>query len=269
MGDVALRLSELYVYPVKSAAGIRLDAGDVVDTGLRFDRRWMIVDDEDTFVSQRSEARLALLRPHLEDDALRLTAPGMEDLRTPLHARASTRRRVRVWNDVVPAVDAGAEARTWLRRFLGRELRLVAFGDDAHRPVNPERARPDDAVAFADGYPFLLTTVASLAELNRRLEHPLSMQRFRPNLVVDGAEPFAEDGWTRLRIGDATFRVVKPCARCAITGVDPRSARRGPEPLRTLATFRRRDGKVLFGQNAIHDGPARLRRGDPVEVLAT
>lgn len=266
-GGVALRLSDVYVYPVKSAAGIRLESAEVVSTGLRFDRRWMIVDDDGTFLSQRTESRLALLRPALEADALRLSAPGREDLVVPFEAPSRGAAEVRVWQDAVPAVDAGAEARAWLRAFLQRDVRLVAFPSGAHRAVDPERARPGDGVAFADGYPFLLTSTASLAELNLRLPHPVEMIRFRPNLVVDGAEPFAEDEWRRIRIGDASFRVVKPCARCAITSVDPATGQRGPEPLRALAEFRRRNGKVLFGQNLIHDGAGRLRQGDAVELL--
>jgi uncharacterized protein len=151
---------------------------------------------------------------------------------------------------------------------VGAEVRLVRFPDTSHRQVDLGHARPGDAVGFADGFPFLLTTEASLADLARRVDLPLTMARFRPNLVVAGAAAFAEDGWRRLRVGSIEFDVVKPCGRCVMVNVDPVTAEAGREPLRTLASFRNAGGKVLFGWNLLHRTSGHLEIGDQVEVLA-
>ncbi len=269
-------LSGLRVYPVKSAAGIRVERAEVVSTGLRYDRRWMVVDAGGTFLTQREEPRLALVRTALEDDVLVLTAPGAGRLALPLDEAADPDagrglREVRVWGEAVRAQAASPDAAAWISGHLGREADIVRFPDAAERPVDPDFAREGDRVAFADGYPFLLIGEASLEDLNRRLGAPLPVERFRPNLVVRGTAPFAEDGWRRIRIGGVTFRVVKACVRCAITTVDQETAAVGKEPLRTLATFRRvggpRSGKVAFGQNLLHDGVGALRVGEELEVL--
>jgi hypothetical protein len=165
------------------------------------------------------------------------------------------------------ARDAGDEAAEWLGRFLGTSCRLVCLPDDRVRAVDPEFARPGDQVGFADGFPFLVIARASLDDLNARLPEPLSMVRFRPNLVIGGATPYAEDGWRRIRVGALELRLVKPCSRCTVPTVDPATGERGPEPLRTLTGYRRRGNKVYFGQNAVHDGIGELAVGDPVEVL--
>jgi uncharacterized protein YcbX len=180
---------------------------------------------------------------------------------------AASRVSVTVWADTVDAADAGAEAAAWLSEFLGTDCRLVCFAREAVRPVDRVYAEASDQVGFADGFPFLLISQASLDDLNARLAQPVPMLRFRPNLVIGGSEPYAEDDWRRIRIGDLTFRVAKPCSRCIIPTIDPATARRGSEPLRTLMSYRRRDNKVYFGQNLVHDAVGRLAVGMPVEVL--
>lgn len=276
MPDAAIVLSDLRLYPLKSAAGIRVERAEAVSTGLRYDRRWMVVDAGGTFLTQREEPRLALVRVALEGDALVLTAPGAGRLTLPLHEgmvldAGGGPREVSVWGEAVRAQVASPDAAAWISGHLGREADIVRFPDATERTVDPDFARPDDRVAFADGYPFLLIGEASLEDLNGRLGTPLGMERFRPNLVVRGSAPFAEDGWRLIRIGGVTFRVVKPCVRCAITTVDQDTAAVGKEPLRTLATFRRvggpRSGKVAFGQNLLHDGVGALRVGEALEVL--
>ena len=269
--DGGAHLAEIHVYPLKSARGIRLDASTIDPTGLRHDRRWMIVTEEGRFVSQREEPRLALVVPTIEGDALRLSAPDVGDLRVPLEPDGSElgRRPVRIWQDEVRALDAGDEAAAWVAASLGAPHRLVHFPRSESRQVDPQFAREGDRVGFADGYAFLLASAASLADLNDRLDVPVPMDRFRPNLVVRGAAPFEEDGWREVRIGETRFRVVKPCARCVITTVDQRTAAVGREPLRTLAAFRRVGTKVIFGQNLIHEGGGTLREGDALHVVAT
>jgi uncharacterized protein len=260
-------LSGLYVYPIKSASGIPLEASDVDGRGLRHDRRWMLVDESDRFISQREVPRMALIRVQLERDGLVVDAPGMPSLEVPLQPPAGRLMLARAWDNLVETLPVGADTDRWFSEFLGASCKLVCLPEESVRPVDPAYGRSGDRVGLADGFPFLLISEASLADLNARLERPVPMNRFRPNLVVRGCEPFAEDGWRLVRIGRITFRVVKPCARCAITTVDPRTAATGKEPLRTLARFRRFGTKVLFGQNLIHDKKGSLRTGDPIEVV--
>ena len=263
----AIHLSQLHVYPIKSAGGIPLAASEVDERGLRLDRRWMLVDQTGVFMSQRRYPRLALIGVRIEPDHLAVEAPEMPPLDVPLQPPDDEPRLARVWSDLVEVVRVGDEADRWFGGFLGVRCNLVYLPDESIRPVDPAYARAGDRVGLADGFPFLLASEASLADLNARLESPLPMNRFRPNLVVRGSEAFAEDGWGLIRIGSITLRVVKPCARCVITTVDQRTAARGKEPLRTLARFRRAGEGVLFGQNLIHDDKGALRVGDPLEVL--
>jgi hypothetical protein len=231
----------------------------------------MVTEPDGTFLSQRELPRMATIKVAIGADELIVSAPGLPALRVPFAPQGATIAAT-VWNSTVPARLVGDAADAWFSRALGTPCRLVFMPEATHRALNPAYARHEDRTGFADGYPLLLIGQASLDELNRRIggpPAPLPMIRFRPNLVVTGAAPFAEDGWKRLRIGGQTFRVVKPCERCAIPTVDPATGEfAGKEPLRTLATFRRgADGAVLFGQNVIHDGPGRIRVGDAVEVL--
>jgi uncharacterized protein len=268
-GERATHLSGLYVYPIKSCRGISLDAWDVDGRGLRLDRRWMLVDENGRFLSQRELPRMALIGVRIGPEHLAVDAPGMPSLEVPFGPATNDPVPTRVWNDVVMASPAIAEAGRWFSAFLGVKCALVRLSESSTRPVDPDYGGPEDQVHLADGFPFLLTSEASLADLNERLDRPLPMNRFRPNLVVEGCGPFAEDGWDVVRIGAMTFRVVKACTRCVITTVDQGTAATAREPLRTLATFRREGNKVLFGQNLIHDEDrGTLRVGDPVEVVA-
>lgn len=263
-----MRLAAIHLHPLKSARGMRLTHAEVGPTGLRYDRRWMIVDRTDRFVSQREDPRLGRIAPRLDESAgqLRLDAPGAGELALPLRLGPGRPRTVTIWDDEVAARDCGDAAADWLATLLDGPYRLVVLPDDAVRPVDPDYARPDDRVSFADGFPYLLANEASLADLNRRAGTRLTMERFRPNLVVAGGAPFAEDGWSRVTVGDVPFRVAKPCARCVVPTLDPDTQEAGPEPLRTLATFRKVNGKVLFGQNLLPDGGGVVRVGDAVTV---
>ncbi|MBD2102296.1 MOSC domain-containing protein [Leptolyngbya sp. FACHB-261] len=260
-------LSAIYVYPVKSCAGIELDAAHLDTWGLRYDRNWLIVDEKGSFLTQRAFPRLALIKTALEPDSLRLTSPGMPEFSVPLAPIASERLSVTVWDDQCQAVDQGSAAAEWLSTFLETPCRLVRIGEGYDRPVEPDYISEPAQVSFADAYPLLVISEASLRDLNARLEIPLPMNRFRPNLVVFGCEPYAEDGWRAVRIGNATFRGVKLCERCAITTTDQATAERGKEPLVTLATYRRAKSGVVFGQNLVHTNIGEVRRGDAVEVL--
>lgn len=261
-----LSLAALYRYPVKSLGGENHQVLDVQARGFGFDRHWMVVDTQGRFVTQRQQPRMTLISTRVDEaGGLRLGAPGMPDM--VVGPCSDERVEVSVWGDAVSAAPAGPDVNAWLSGFLELPCRLVCFPHEQVRAVDPEFAGPSDQVGFADGFPFLLISQGSLDDLNGRLEQPVSMRRFRPNLVVDGCEAFAEDSWRRIRIGDLEFRVAKPCSRCIIPSIDPQTGVRGKEPLQTLMGYRRRDNKVYFGQNLIHDGTGRLAVGMPVEVL--
>jgi hypothetical protein len=210
---------------------------------------------------------MTLIGQRIEGNALILHAPGRHELRLPLAPDTGEWIDVRIWDEDCKAQHCGEPADTWLSKFLELPCRLVFMPDSLARRVDPEYAAQSDLTAFSDGFPLLLLSDASLAELNGRLDVPVPMQRFRPNLVVSGCAAFADDAWKRLRIGELTFRVVKPCSRCIITTIDPATAERGEEPLRTLSGYRRQGNKVYFGQNLLHDGSGTLALGMRVEVL--
>jgi uncharacterized protein YcbX len=259
-------LSGLYVYPIKSCAGISLQSADLSATGLHHDRRWMLVDEAGGFMSQRAHPRMALISVQLSAWHLAVAAPGMPGLEIPLQQDDENTIDVRVWGDTNRGTLVGKEADHWFSEFLEFSCRLVRKPDDDPRLVDSSYAERGDQVSFADGFPFLLISEASLEDLNGRLEDPLLMNRFRPNLVVRGCGPYAEDGWGRLRIGGVSFRVAEPCPRCAITTVDQSTGVRGKEPLRTLATYRNSEVGTVFGRNLIHDSLGTVCVGDPVET---
>lgn len=268
-----MRISELTVYPVKGCAGVPLAEAELDEFGVRHDRRWMVVRPDGDFVTQRSTPSLALLGTALEAYALVLRSTAAGEVRVPLAGPGpdAPTRQVHIWNDVVEAVDAGDEAAAFVQRHLGPDgagVRLVYMPGSTLRQVSPEHARPGDRVSFADGFPLLVVAQQSLDELNRRLDEPVPMHRFRPNVVVDGApSPHDEDGWRRIRLGSVPCDVVKPCARCVVTTVDQATAAVGREPLRTLAEYRRWDGLVWFAQNVIHRATGSVAIGDDVVVL--
>lgn len=258
-----MRLSGIFIYPIKACAGIALQRANVVERGLELDRRYMLVNRAGIFITQREAPRLCLVATALDDSRLVLSAPGKSTLALPQAWNEGERVTCRIWDDAGSAL-CHAEGSRWFSDFLDEDVRLVYMPDSERRAVNPRRARHGDIVSFADGYPLLVISEASLADLNSRLSEPLEMRRFRPNLVLADCEPFAEDRFRTLSIGEVSFRAVKRCDRCSVTTVDPSTGERGKEPLRTLAQYRLEDGKVWFGMNLIHDGPGELRVGDRV-----
>jgi uncharacterized protein YcbX len=253
---------------VKSAAGIALDRAEVDEFGIRFDRRWMVVDAGGSFMTQREHPRLALIRTSIAQDRLVLSLRGMPDLELPLVPTDTAEREiVTVWRDQVPALPQGAEAARWLSEGLSTPCRLVFLPRDVIRPVRVGDVVSPARVGFADAFPFLLVTGEALDALNARLEQAVSIDRFRPNIVVAGATPHAEDRWQRIRIGEIAFDVVKPCSRCVTITVDPHTGKPGSEPLRTLAGYRMEGRDVNFGQNLVHLSRGWLQVGDEVEVV--
>jgi uncharacterized protein YcbX len=264
----ALTVSHLNVYPVKSCRGIPLGLATLDRWGIHQDRNWMVVDADGLFVSQRTQPRLALVEPALGPERLTLRAPDMPKLELPVTGRAGPERQVTVWKDASRALDQGEAAAEWFSAYLGMPARLVRVGAGFKRAVNEVIYPAGAEVAFADAYPLLVLSRASLDDLNSRLSVPVPMNRFRPNLVIDGCPAYAEDSWNRIRIGEVTFQVATACVRCVMTTIDQATAEPSKEPLATLATFRRSEGGVIFGRNAIHQGVGTVRVGDAVEVLA-
>jgi hypothetical protein len=262
VSDVEVRIAALRVHPVKSCAGVTVDEALVIDTGLEYDREWMVVDREGLFVSQRELPRMALITTAFKGDSLMLRAPGMLALHLALDAVEGD-TRVTVWNDTLPAFDMGDLAAQWFSDFLGRPLRLARFDPDQVRLSNPKWTGAVQARnAFSDGYPILVASSASLAEFNTRLARaghaPVTMERFRPNLVLDGLDAHGEDHLDEIRLeadgGAVVLKLVKPCSRCSIPDVDPRTGEAGHAVGDTLASYRadaRLDGALTFGMNAV------------------
>ncbi len=264
-------LESIHIYPVKALRGVSVPAATVDPCGLQGDRRWMVVDPAGRYLTQRDLPGMAriLAAPaagDAMDGAIVLSMHGADPLHVPVPT-ATPPAPVVVWRDRVPARNAGDAAAAWLTAALGRPCRLVHLSDPAARPVDPAYGRPGDRVSFADGFPLLAVNTASLDDLNARLAQPVPVARFRSNLVVSGAAPWAEDGWRHLHVGHIAFRAVKPCTRCIVITTDQDTGARAPdrEPLRTLASLRgNADRRALFGQNLVPDTPGRITVGMPV-----
>ncbi|MCG7199804.1 MOSC domain-containing protein [Marinobacter pelagius] len=263
-----MRIHSLYLYPVKSLAGIQVDSFAMDEFGPAGDRRWMIVDDERRFVTQRNYPQLARINAFFSGARVEVDIPGEGAF--SLQPTGET-LPVLVWRDWVKARVGNSEASEALSRFCGQRFRFVYMPEETFRRIDADRVGEYRRVGFADGFPFLITNLASLDELNGRLEKPVEMRRFRPNIVVEGAEPWVEDDWRELQIGARQFRLVKPCSRCIMTTVDPDRGVKDPaaQPLRTLTGYRRTDEGVIFGMNAVHDQPGKIRVGDPVSIVKT
>lgn len=268
-----MRLAGIHRYPVKSTMGHDPRSAEVLPWGLAGDRRYLVTDAAGRMLTARTHARLLTCRAEVDGEAITLTAPGLRELRVTPSGATSV---VRVWNDQVELTDCGAAAAAWFGELLGLPARLAWLDDPARRPVDPEYGGPLDRVNLADAYPVLLATTASMAQLNAWIAEtacelgeepplPLPIGRFRPNLVIEGvARPFAEDSWSRVRVGEVEFRVVKGCARCVIPTIDPVTLRRAAEPTRTLARHRRWSGQVWFGMNLIPTTIGQIHTGDAV-----
>ena len=264
-----ITLASLIYYPIKACRGFEVDETDVERMGLADDRRMMAVTPEGGFLTQREHPRLALVTPTISGRKLTLSAPDIDSLTISIRKSGPT-RSVDIWHSQgVQAVDQGELAAEWFSDWLGTPVRLVHIAEGYIRKVSEKYAiNPDDHTAFADGYPILLTSEESLEDLNARLETPVPMNRFRPNMVVKGCEPFAEDTWSRICIGDTELAIVKPCARCVVTTIDKETLAKSKEPLKTLASYRTWNGGAMFGQNVIPLNKGRLRLGMNVKILS-
>jgi uncharacterized protein YcbX len=270
----AITLSGIFIYPVKSLGGISVPAAELTPLGLRHDRRWLIVDARNRFLTQREHAEMALLavEPAYNGFLLRhRQRPALLPLYIPFEAQPDKTLFVSIWDDLVWAWRGTPEADEWLSTALGQPCKLVYMSDMARREVEPDKPELNPAgtlVSFADGYPYLLATEESLAKLNDQLAEPVPMDRFRPNLVVRGAPADAEMAWANLEIAGQPFRSVRGCGRCIVTTIDQATAEKNlaSEPLRTLATYRKPDRKVIFGQNVTGPAAGRVQVGDAVTL---
>jgi uncharacterized protein len=267
-----LKLSEIWVYPVKSFGGISLQQSNVTDRGLALDRRWLLVDNEGRFVSQREYPQLALFRLEIKNDALRITHKELlEFIDIPLRpVFKSPLIKVTVWDDTIDAIEVSPAISEWFSKLLNFSVRLVYMPDESERKVDPDYAiSGKEITSFADAYPFLIIGQSSLDDLNERLEVEVPMNRFRPNFVFTNGDAFEEDFWQDFKIGNLPFVGVKRCDRCVMTTVDQeKGIVAGKEPLKTLAKYRNFGNKVLFGQNVIGLGLGTVSVGDEIKILS-
>lgn len=263
-------LSRIFIYPIKSLAGIEVKQWQVTQTGLKYDRKWMLADDHQQFLSQRRLPKMALLKTQIIDQQLIISAPGQENLVLDLNpAETELTREVTVWGDKCQAQEVNQQASQWFRDYLQFPCTLVYQPKKHIRTVDQKYAQSNDQTSFSDGFPFLIVSEASLALLNQQMSLTLSMRRFRPNLVIKDCTAYAEDRWRKISIGGILFRLPKPCARCAIPQIDPDTAISDKEPLRTMAKTRKWNNEVFFGQNALHDDLGTLQVGDTVIINET
>jgi uncharacterized protein YcbX len=269
-------VESLWIYPIKGMAGIEVKSSDFNNLGFTFDRRWMLVDEKGVFISQREFGKMTRFRTKLESHHLQVTNPRGNSLQIPMSAARRFDRNVRVWGSSCRADSYGKEIDEFFSEALEKKCHLVKIAKDFKRTIAPYYSvNPGDSVSFADGFPFLITTTASLEDLSSRVGAEIPMDRFRSNIIIRNEVPFDEDSWRTLSIGSHIFQLVKPCARCVVTTID-QSTGESPdgEPLKTLSKFRttKRAGKskVLFGQNAIaEDQEGRISINDEVMLLKT
>lgn len=264
-----LTVSELYIYPVKSLGGISLSKAKVTDRGFEYDRRWMLVDDQHRFLTQREHPQMALLKVAFEEEGLSVTHPDKGAVHIPFKGNEQHSSEVVIWNDACTGMFVDPALDQWFSNALGISCRLVHMPESTRRQVDLTYAPEGFITSFADAYPFLLIGQASLDDLNSRLPAAVPMNRFRPNIVFTGGRPFEEDRMNHLRIAGVSFYGVKLCARCVMTTVDQQTGTKGKEPLKTLSAYRFKDKKTLFGQNLIHEGAGVIAVGDAIEVVST
>ena len=259
-------VSHLYIYPIKGLGGIELEASNVTLRGLEYDRRYMLVDEGNRFLTQRTFPQMALLRTAISDGRLKINHVGQENdiLDLELQPINGVSVSVRIWDDDCIGLQTNPDADLWFSEKLNRKVKLVYMPNSTLRQVDLQYGKPGDITSFSDGYPILMIGESSLEDLNSRMSSPVTMQRFRPNIVFRGGKPFEEDGMSEFSIGSIRLYGVKPCGRCVVTTIDPDRAIAGTEPLRTLSTYRTKNNKVLFGQNVICGNEGIITVGDEI-----
>jgi uncharacterized protein len=261
-----LALTEIWTYPIKSLGGIQLERAKIFEKGLELDRRWMLIDETNTFLTQRVFPSMALFKLSRVSDSLHIKFKD-DFINFNINTKPPGKGlKAKIWNDDVDVVEADEHLSSWFSEKLQLKCRLVAFPENNPRVVDPDYKVNDGHVSLADAYPFLIIGQSSLDNLNTRLDTPVPMNRFRPNFVFTGGQPFEEDSWRQFAIGKNRFVGIKPCARCVLTTVNQDTAEKGIEPLYTLSTFRKKGSKVLFGQNLIALDHGEVSVGDKIMI---
>ena len=260
-----IKISQLSIYPVKSANGNTVSKMWLDAMGPKWDRRWMVVDADHRFRTQRKFPQMCHIKTKFYSDRLTLSAPGVDSI--TLDEPSTKVHDVVVWRDTVAAQDCGDAAAHWLSDYLGRPCRLVFMADQTRRLVNPEHAKNHEVVSFADAYPILIVSNESLELLNSKLDSQVQMDRFRPNIVVTGCAPHAEDQWKRIKIGEIEISLVSECSRCIVPSIDQQTGAKNPKVIDVLQDYRRRDREIYFGMNAIHQSVGEISLGDEVTIL--
>ena len=268
-----LQLSEIYIYPVKSLGGVRLDEAEVTDRGLKYDRRWMLIDENNRFISQREYPQLALFSVAIQKGNLLITDNKTGEKLTisnSLNHSATQSLKVTIWDDEVEAYQVSEIANEFFTQALSMPIRLVCMHDENIRKTEAEYSlKGDEITSFSDGYPILIIGQSSLDDLNNKLAEPITINRFRPNFVFAGGQAFEEEEWHEFRVGNIRFFGVKPCARCIMTTIDPQTGeKKGKEPLLTLNKYRKAGNKILFGQNVLISQTGSVSVGDNIEVIS-
>jgi uncharacterized protein YcbX len=263
-----IELKEIVIYPIKSIAGVSVQEAYAGERGFENDRRWMLIDEHNKFITQRQHHQLALVQLKMSGETIELTHTdaSMGSIRIPLKISGNPGLPADIWDNQVNVIWPELEADSWFSDYLGQTCRLVYLPDESVRRVDPDYVSENVNTSLSDGYPYLLANMASLRDIEIRSGVSLSMTRFRPNLVVDSGTAFEEDKWKELRGGEVAFRAVKPCARCVLTTIDPQTGVAGSEPLQTLSTYRKTGNKILFGQNMIALRYGNIRLGESLVV---
>jgi MOSC domain-containing protein len=264
-----LTISGIFIYPIKSLSGIALESSSVEKRGLQYDRRWVLVNDENLFMHQRDHNEMALFQPSISDETMIITQKNDPNVRFefPLKAEGTIRENVTVWDDTCKAIEVSEKVSQWFTKKLNISCRLMYMPDDSIRLADQRFAiKSDDKVSFADGYPILAISEASMALLNTKTAEEIPADRFRPNFLINGAHPHVEDELRSFSIGSTEYYGVKPCARCVVTTINQTTAERGKEPLKSLASYRKAGNKILFGHNIIPMNIGNVKVGDTISV---
>lgn len=261
-----LQLCEIWVYPIKSLGGVSLKSAKVLPKGLQWDRRWMLVDENGVFLTQRKHSKLALFKITIGNESLTVKF-GDDELAVPFQPHTSDDLELKIWDDTVSGLEVSFAHSEWFSQRLNTSCKLVFFPENNPRLVDSLYAIDNDHTSLSDAYPFLVIGQSSLDNLNEKLREPVPIDRFRPNFLFSGGEPFEEDFWRELTIGTNKFVGVKPCSRCVIPTINQTTGEKGIEPLKTLATYRQRNGKVYFGQNLIARDHQEVHVGDEIRVF--
>lgn len=263
-----LVLTDIYIYPVKSLGGISINSADAGERGLKYDRRYLLVDESGSFLTQREYPHLALLKLFIKENGFNVEyKKSGERILIPFKVASGERINVKIWNDVCGAIKLPEDINHWFTKAINKICYLVYMPDDGRRIVEKKYVADEHIVSFADAYPYLIIGQSSLDDLNSRLDTPVPMDRFRPNFVFSGGNPYEEDNWNDFEIDDILFSAVKPCARCVITTTDQHTGTRQKEPLKTLSTYRTINNKVMFGMNVVSKKSGRVSVGSKIKLV--